>query len=230
VTVDARAQSAWGGDAAAYERVRPGWPPEALDWLWDELGLDASSQVLDLAAGTGKLTGALAERAARVIAVEPLAAMRAQNPHAAIEGTAQAIPVADGAVDAVFVGEAFHWFADERTWAEIRRVSRRGLAILWNFEIWQDEPWLPELVQVLPTGVATHHPTPRGTWDVVDVPVSERRFRHRHSVDDFGALVSTWSRVANLADPTPVLTRARELVPGPVELDYETLAVAASWA
>jgi SAM-dependent methyltransferase len=226
--VDMRAQAAWGDDASAYERARPGWPPEALDWLFAELG--RPKVVLDLAAGTGKLTGALAERAERVIAVEPLAAMRAQNPHPCVEGTAQAIPVDDGAVDAVFVGEAFHWFANHEAWAEIRRVSRGGLAVLWNFELWQDEPWLPELAQALPTGVATHHPTPRGTWDVIDVPVRERRFRHRHHVEDFGALVGTWSRVANLDDPTPVIARARELVPGAVDLDYETLAVAASWA
>lgn len=226
VSVDARAAGAWGEDAAAYERVRPGWPPAALDWLWAELGLGDGAVVLDLAAGTGKLTAALASRA-RVIAVEPLAGMRAQNPHDDVrEGTAQAIPVEDGAVDAVFVGEAFHWFGNPEAIAEIRRVTDR-LALLWNFETWQDEPWLPRLAEVLPTGVATHHPTPRGTWDALDVPVRQARFPHRHRVDDFGALVGTWSRVANLGDPAPVLARARALVPDPIELPYETLAVAA---
>jgi SAM-dependent methyltransferase len=95
--------------------------------------------VLDLAAGTGKLTRVLARRYERVIAVEPLAALRAiverEAPAAeALEGRAEAIPLADAEVDAVFVAQAFHWFANDDAVAEIGRVLRPGgvLAILSN--------------------------------------------------------------------------------------------------
>ena len=107
--------------------------------------------MLDLAAGTGKLTRQLVSRVARVIAVEPLDGMRAVLervvPEAeAISGTADAIPLADDAVDAVFVGEAFHWFATAATLAELARVLRPGgtLAILFNQADGDFEPPLPE--------------------------------------------------------------------------------------
>ncbi len=85
--------------------------------------------VLDLAAGTGNLTRALREAFAHVVAVEPDAGMRALFDGEVLVGAAEAIPLADGAVDAVFVGEAFHWFDAARALAEVRRVGR-GLAVL----------------------------------------------------------------------------------------------------
>jgi SAM-dependent methyltransferase len=98
--------------------------------------------VLDLGAGTGKLTRVLAARYARVIAVEPLDELRAilaeRVPEADVrEGTAEEIPVADAEVDGVFAGQAFHWFANDNAVAEIARVLRPGgvLAVLWNHAI-----------------------------------------------------------------------------------------------
>ena len=95
--------------------------------------------MLDLGAGTGKLTRALADRYAHVIAVEPLDELRAilaeRVPEADVRaGAAEKIPLADGEVDGVFAGQAFHWFANDTAVAEIARVLRPGgvLALLWN--------------------------------------------------------------------------------------------------
>jgi len=120
----------------AYERARPGYPPAAADYLAAQLGLGPGPTVLDLAAGTGKLTRLLLATGADVIAVEPVAQMRAALPEAArvLEGTAEAIPLADGACDAATVAQAFHWFDGDAALREIHRVVRPGgrLALVWN--------------------------------------------------------------------------------------------------
>jgi ubiquinone/menaquinone biosynthesis C-methylase UbiE len=125
--------------AALYERVRPTYPDEAVDWVLDRLGIDTASTVLDLGAGTGKLTRMLVDRAAHVIAVEPgpemLAQLRRAVPRAeAILGAAEAIPLPDDTVDAVVCGQSFHWFRTDEAVPEIRRVLRRGrgLGLIWN--------------------------------------------------------------------------------------------------
>jgi len=119
----------FGRVAEAYARTRPPYSRAAIERAAHELGLTSESSVLDLAAGTGNLTRSLREHFAHVVAVEPDAAMRAQFDGEVLAGTAEAIPLDDGSVDAVFVGEAFHWFDAERALAEIRRVGR-GLAVL----------------------------------------------------------------------------------------------------
>jgi len=107
-----------------------------------ELRQDAT--VLDLAAGTGKLTTALRERFAQVIAVEPDDGMRAYIEGEAHAGTAERIPLADATVDAVFVGEAFHWFDWERALAEIGRIVRPGGGLAVIARSWgeQEQPGL----------------------------------------------------------------------------------------
>jgi ubiquinone/menaquinone biosynthesis C-methylase UbiE len=135
-----RSPDAFDRAADVYDRVRPEYPPAAVDWLIEELRIGPDSTVVDLAAGTGKLTKALLARArARVIAVEPsramLARLREVVPAAdAHEGTAEDIPLPEACADAVTVAQAFHWFANERALDEMHRVLRPGgrMALAWN--------------------------------------------------------------------------------------------------
>jgi SAM-dependent methyltransferase len=134
-----RAARAFGDAAEVYDRVRPGYPPEAVEWLVSTLRLGPGQTVLDLAAGTGKLTVALLATGVRVIAVEPsegmLEVLRTRASAAeALAGTAEAIPLDDGSVHAVVVAQAFHWFANDAALAEIHRVLKPGgaLGLAWN--------------------------------------------------------------------------------------------------
>lgn len=121
--------------AEDYERFRPGYPAAILD----ELPVRSDAEVLDVGAGTGKLTRVLAARYAHVTAVEPLDGMRAilrrVLPEAtALAGSAEDIPLGDASVDAVFAGQAFHWFANDDAVRELGRVLRPGgiVALVWN--------------------------------------------------------------------------------------------------
>jgi ubiquinone/menaquinone biosynthesis C-methylase UbiE len=139
----------FGRVADVYERARPEYDDRAIDHVVRELGLGADATVLDLAAGTGKLTRALAGRFAHVIAVEPDDAMRAKIDGDARAGTAEAIPVDDASVDGVFVGDAFHWFDAATASGEIRRVLRPGggLALLWNQWSASEAPAAKEIME-----------------------------------------------------------------------------------
>jgi SAM-dependent methyltransferase len=122
-------------DSDRYERGRPGYPQAAVDAIVRELELRPGRTVLDLAAGTGKLTRLLVPSGANVIAVEPVREMREKlTGFAALAGTAERIPLTDASVDAVTVGQAFHWFDAARALREIHRVLRPagGLALIWN--------------------------------------------------------------------------------------------------
>jgi len=141
--------------AADYERHRPEYPREALLWVAQRLDLAAGRRVLDLGAGTGKLTRGLLALGLEVVAVEPgppmLAQLRETLPGVeAHEGSAEAIPLRDESVDGAVAGQAYHWFDPIRAPAEIRRVVRPGggLALLWN---WWDlrDPMQRRLAQLL---------------------------------------------------------------------------------
>ena len=134
----------FGNVAELYDRVRPPYSQGLLDRAQQALELDSSARVLDLAAGTGRLTRELTRRFADVIAVEPDERMRALH-GTALAGSAEAIPLDAASVDAVFVGEAFHWFDTAAAIGELARVlrPRGGLAIFWS-HWWETEPPLPE--------------------------------------------------------------------------------------
>lgn len=125
-------RTSFGGAAANYKAGRPGYPREILLQCLP----DSASEVLDLAAGTGPLTATLLDLGLSVVAVEPLDDMRALIPAEAraIKGTAEEIPLDDECVDAVFIGQAWHWFDIPRAVSEIHRVLRPGgvIAPMWN--------------------------------------------------------------------------------------------------
>ena len=145
---------AFGNSAREYELGRPRWPEELIDRVAADLELGPDANVLDLGAGTGKLTRDLVPRARLVYAVEPDDAMRAVLeevvPEAeALAGSAAAIPLPDESVDAVFTAEAFHWYASDETVGEIVRVlrPRGGLAIFWNVDFGDPEPPMGDEVE-----------------------------------------------------------------------------------
>jgi ubiquinone/menaquinone biosynthesis C-methylase UbiE len=164
VTVDPLADRAFGSQAEAYERGRPAWPADTVAALLERWG---AREVVDLAAGTGKLTRILVEHA-DVIAIEPVDGMRAvlerEVPAARVlNGTAEAIPLPDESVDAVFVAEAFHWFDLERAPAEIARVLRPGghLAVLFNRLDGDEADWMKDVFEVVTAHGLPHRQTPQ---------------------------------------------------------------------
>jgi SAM-dependent methyltransferase len=176
-----------------YEEARPDYPDEAVAWLADRLDLRPGRTVLDLGAGTGKLTRRLVATGARVVAVEPLPAMRARLeelvPRAeARAGSAEAIPLADASVDAVTVGQAFHWFRHDEALPELHRVLRAGgvLALVWNVREGALDDALRDIVAPLRGDTPSHAD---GRWreqleaSPLFGPVEERVFHWQEQVD-----------------------------------------------
>jgi SAM-dependent methyltransferase len=202
-----------------YEHGRPGWPAEVVDVP----GLQPTATVLDLGAGTGKLTRLLASTFARVIAVEPAEAMRrllvTLCPQAeAVAGNAQELPLPNASVDALFAAEAFHWFDDNRALAEIARVLRpRGaLVLMWNLPAGPTEPSIAAVEQFLyelaPKGVSydpldlegpqyTSGKWRHGLAELFE-PLEEARLPNPQTLDRDGlvAFFASMGRIADLPD------------------------------
>jgi len=143
--------TAFADVAGAYERGRPSYPDDAVRWLVGEEPRD----VVDVGAGTGKLTRSLVSFGHRVVAVEPLDEMRAELLEAvpdarALAGSAEAIPLPDASADLVTSAQAFHWFDHARALPEIARVLRPGgrLALIWNSRDDRD-PWMARLSAII---------------------------------------------------------------------------------
>lgn len=141
--------------ALSYDRGRPEYPPEAALSLLDRCGIDASSRVLELGAGTGKFTRLVLERTGHVLASDPSPAMRRRF-HESFPGVpcvgalAECLPAAPAVFDAVICAQCFHWFADAEAMAEIERVLAPGgrLGLIWNV---RDEgvSWIAALTEII---------------------------------------------------------------------------------
>jgi SAM-dependent methyltransferase len=199
--------------ADLYERARPGYPPEAVGWTADRLDLRSGRTVLDLGAGTGKLTRALVETGAEVLAVEPGDAMRAELLRVlpevpALRGSAENIPLGDGSVDAITIGQAFHWFRFDEALPELHRVLRPGggVALLWNARD-QESPLQQAVTELLeafvPSGRAV---APNASRHLDESPLfhsfEQRTFRFTQELDTDG-LVGRVTSVSFVAASTP---------------------------
>ncbi len=218
----------FGNVAETYHRVRPPYSQTLLDRAQDALQLDAGARVLDLAAGTGRLTHELARRFAHVVAVEPDDRMRAIHGDA-LAGSAEAIPLDDASIDAAFVGEAFHWFDPTAAIAELARVLRPGggLAIV-STHWWETEPPLPDAaLQLLSEPWERYRSQRRPPWDDAFAaspfgPLHYERAEDELTVDPEAllALYSTTSSLASLPpdERTALFAGVRPHLTGPYRL------------
>jgi ubiquinone/menaquinone biosynthesis C-methylase UbiE len=221
------AVTGFGRAARSYERSRPDYPAEAIDRLVQELEIGRTCSLLDLGAGTGKLTRMLVSTGATITALEPVQAMRdalAEGvPEASVlAATAEAIPVADATFDAVVCGQAFHWFDGERALAEVYRVLRPHgrLALLWNQ---RDESvdWERRLTEIIAPYEGGTPSERTGEWrrafSATDLfgTLHQLRFQHRQELDTEG-LVDRMASVSFIAllperERAAVLDEVREL-------------------
>lgn len=228
-----RRRTSFGSQAGAYALGRPSYPAEALRWVLPA----RASTVLDVGAGTGKLTEGLLELGVDVVAVEPLAEMRAFLPSTArvLAGTAEALPVGAASVDAVFAGQAFHWFDVPGAMTEIVRVLRVGgrAGLLWNL-LDDADPWTASFADLIGEdarrgNLAVDQPPPYA--DVEGMTTPERRlFTHAvaYDADRLVAFIVSRSQTILLpdADRERLVAAVRAMAP---RGEFEVPFVCETW-
>jgi SAM-dependent methyltransferase len=229
----------FGEAASDYERGRPGYPRAIVEWLLDGAG----NEVADVGAGTGKLTDAVLATGRTVVAVDPddgmLARVRGRLPQVRTEtGTAEELPLPDASVDAIVLGQAWHWVDPDAASAEAARVLRPGgrLGLIWNIRD-ESADWVAALTALM-------HPSDAETLLAGDgvrvsapfppLEVDRLRWSRPVSPDDVLAMAASRSHLIALApdERTAVLERIRELLATHpdtagrevLDMPYETVA------
>jgi SAM-dependent methyltransferase len=221
--------AARGFQAAAevYERSRPDYPGEAIDRMIQDLEIGRTATVLDMGAGTGKLTRMLLPTGARLVGLDPVEAMRrmliAAVPEAlVVGGTAEALPFGEASFDAVVAGQAFHWFRGEQALAEIHRVLRPSgrMGLIWNVRD-HAVPWVARLTEIIDRYEAGAPREATGDWrrafssTTYFGTLHQRRFHHEQRLDREGLVdrVASMSFIAALPPERrqEVLTEIRRL-------------------
>ena len=219
-------------DALDYDELRPEYAPEAVAWVAERGGIAPGSRVVDLAAGTGRLSGRFLSLGVDLIAVEPAANMRAVLEERfpsirAIVATAESTPFDDGAIDLVVVGNAFHHFDRDAAMAEIRRILRPGgaLALFWAWPADEEQLKIPGMRAIYEAVDGTHTEAgimaahrswaePPATVDGFD-QFERREFSATHVLPAarLADLYATYSDIVSLPIPTRtwLLDRIREL-------------------
>ncbi|WP_156755080.1 class I SAM-dependent methyltransferase [Actinokineospora pegani] len=207
--------ASFGATAADYHRHRPGYPAGAIEWA-----LGDRDRVLDLAAGTGKLTEGLLDLGAEVTAVEPDPLMRAEFtrrfPDVPMrDGTAESIPLRDASVEAVLVGQAYHWFDPATALPEITRVLRPGgvLGVFWNHDD-DSVPWVSGLLEVTQTSVGAGRSRPGRVPEHRDLkPPEQVQVHHaqRRTVDSMLGTLLTHSHISQASEQERETVLARAL-------------------
>jgi len=214
---------------ADYERGRPGFPDRAIGFLDERLSLAPGRTLLELGAGTGKLTRLLAPSGVRIVAVEPLEAMREALGRnlpdvEVLDAVAEDLPLRDGSVEAAVAAQAFHWFDGQRALAQLARVlvPAAPIALVWNV---RDEtvPWIRELTSLVEPyrGDTPSHRSLRwkaafvGSDAFLPPELTSFPFRHATTREGIVARVLSISFIAALTaeERVEVAAAVRHLVP-----------------
>lgn len=228
-----RRGTSFGGVAGHYERARPGYPAAAIRWMVGE----TRTRVLDLGAGTGKLTRGLVALDHDVVACEPLAEMAralAESIPAVpvVRGRAERLPCARSSFDIVTAAQAFHWFQPEPSLREIARVLRPGgrIGLVWNLRD-EDVGWVRRMSEIIGSEtIEADEP-----WRVAlassnlfgDLAESEFRYEQVLTLADLLSLVrsrSYWA-VSGASDQQRMLDEMTELIRAHSEIDEEAISL-----
>lgn len=223
-SVHAAARQGFEKQATTYARGRPDYPTALQGWLRETLALGPGQTVADVGAGTGKFTPQLVATGAEVLAIEPVDAMRAQMASAqpgvrALAGTADALPLADGSLDAIVCAQAFHWFATREALDEFARVLKPGgrLGLVWNV---RDESvdWVAALTRIVTPHEGNAPRFHQGAWRHAFPhagfgPLQESVFDHAHEGPPQQVIVDRFMSVSFIAAlPTDEHARVRQQI------------------